>query len=580
MSPELRLRRLDALSALMKRFLEPREERLGDALDTLLDATPASAAAAFDRETNAAPLASRRLPQAHQPHAEAIARAFGAIAARVLATSSQVLLSDVERDTLDIEGVRALLGIGARAALAIPLYGDGSVDGAVVLAFADSAMLDEETLRYIEAVTRLSALVSERDRVDEAEARFRDELAETGRMATLGLYTTSVAHELRGPTGALVLQHEELRSISHQLGILAGPCDPAIGSGVSDLSELVADMGVAIQRIRDTVSQLTTLGRRETNHDLVPLAEVVRESLTIARPHLERRGIVLGEELDPDCFTRGRRDNLGQVVLNLVLNAADATEGVVAPRVWVKVNGEPGQVVLSVEDNGPGVAEAAIAEIFKPFFTTKQRGQGTGLGLKICSDVVSSHGGHIEVDQRPGGGARFRVVLPRMISGAHTTTTTRAVPQPPLEETPLLPPVQHRVLVIDDDPIFSRTLKRALRPHDVRSTASASEAEIALLDPGYEPDLVLCDVLLPGANGNVLHARVAERRPDVAARFVFVTGGGLAKAEADYLRGTGCLTLFKPIDTKVLLDLLQLGPDSTGTVRTLSLSEFPSAAKG
>ncbi|HTU60676.1 MAG TPA: hybrid sensor histidine kinase/response regulator, partial [Polyangiales bacterium] len=389
---------------------------------------------------------------------------------------------------------------------------------------------------------RLSALASERDRVAEAETRFRDELAETGRMATLGLYTTSVAHELRGPAGALVLQHEELRAISQQLAILVGPFDPTIGSGVADLSELVADMGVAVQRIRDTVAQLTTLGRRETNIDLVRLSDVVRESLTIARPHLARRSIVLAEELDPECFTRGRRDNLGQVVLNLVLNAADATAQTSSPRIWVRVSGEPGQVVLSVEDNGPGVEPHAIAEIFKPFFTTKKRGQGTGLGLKICSDVVTSHGGHIEVDRRPGGGARFRVVLPRMASRASFTTVRPGALNVP-QETPLTPAVQHRVLVIDDDPIFARTLKRALRPHDVRSTASAGEAEIALLDPDYTPDLVLCDVLLPGANGNVLHARIAERRPDVAARFVFVTGGGLAKDEADYLRSTGCLTL-------------------------------------
>ena len=330
MSPELRLRRLDALSALMKRFLGPREDRLGDALDTLLDATSASAAAAFDRDLEAGPVAVRRLPAAGEPGSEALLKAFTALAERALTTSATVLLSDVSRDVDSIDEAQAIEWLGARAGLALPVFSEHSLDGAVVLVFADSAMLDEETLRYIEAVTRLSALASERDRVAEAETRFRDELAETGRMATLGLYTTSVAHELRGPAGALVLQHEELRAISQQLAILVGPFDPTIGSGVADLTELVGDMGVAIQRIRDTVAQLTTLGRRETHIDLVRLADVVRESLTIARPHLARRSIVLAEELDPECFTRGRRDNLGQVVLNLVLNAVDALDGELA----------------------------------------------------------------------------------------------------------------------------------------------------------------------------------------------------------------------------------------------------------
>ena len=129
-----------------------------------------------------------------------------------------------------------------------------------------------------------------------------------------------------------------------------------------------------------------------------------------------------------------------------------------------------------------------------------------------------------------------------------------------------------QVLVVDDDPVFSRTLRRSLKPHDVKTCAAASEAQALLLDPGYTPDLVICDVFLPGANGNLLHSRVVKLRPEVASRFVFVTGGALGKAEADYLRSAGCTTLFKPVELHTLLELLEdPHPDSVApnTVKTL-----------
>ncbi|HEV8547802.1 MAG TPA: response regulator, partial [Polyangiaceae bacterium] len=162
----------------------------------------------------------------------------------------------------------------------------------------------------------------------------------------------------------------------------------------------------------------------------------------------------------------------------------------------------------------------------------------------------------------------FHVLLPRVDTEG----------QPSLGETPLPPSAsaggERRILVIDDDPILSRTLRRALKPHEVRTASSASEAEIALLDPGYSPDLVVCDVFLPGANGHALHQRVQAQRPHIADRFVFVTGGALGRAEADYIKSSGRPTLLKPVDVKALVALF--APDGSHdsappqSVRTLS----------
>jgi CheY-like chemotaxis protein len=303
--------------------------------------------------------------------------------------------------------------------------------------------------------------------------------------------------------------------------------------------------------------------------------------MIVGRPHFERQGVTLNERYDSDCFTLGRRDSLEQVILNLAFNAADACAGGSRPQIWIRVSVDGAHVVLIVEDNGPGVPQESVESIFRPFYTTKGRGQSAGLGLKICSDVVSEHGGHIEVHERSGGGAAFHVLLPRV--DADGLASVSDTPRPPS----LGRPGQRRIFVIDDDPIIARAMRRGLKPHDVRTASTASEAEIALLDPSYVPDLVVCDIYLPGANGNVLHERIRAKRPDMAERFVFVTGGGLGRVEADYLKTSGRPALVKPIDLKSLLSLLEPNESSDSSppasVRTLSepgASERPTLPPG
>jgi ActR/RegA family two-component response regulator/two-component sensor histidine kinase len=373
----------------------------------------------------------------------------------------------------------------------------------------------------------------------------------------------------------MLLQQEELGRLVEQAAEQGGDTDPKLVGTIRELAEVSSDIQTAVSRIRDTVEQLSLVSRRELSPECVDLVTIVKESIAIALPHLERRGITLTQDVEGPVYTVGRRDSLGQVVMNLVFNAADAAEASARPEVWVRVMARGEQLALVVEDNGPGIPPGAIQHIFRPFYTTKQRGQGTGLGLKICSDVVAAHGGHIEVHDRLGGGASFRVLLTRVQedSGLIPVVPARTTRQRLAEARP------RQVLVIDDDPVFARSMRRALKPHAVRTAASASEAEAVLLDPAYTPDLVLCDVFLPGRNGDTLHSRVAARRPELAKRFVFVTGGALGRAEAEYLKNCACPTLFKPVELKTVKDILEDdAPESSSSasVRTLN----PSAAGG
>jgi signal transduction histidine kinase/ActR/RegA family two-component response regulator len=574
-SQALRLTRLDVFHDLSHRLAgESVGGYLGDCLDALLRGTAAKSALAFTREDRLELVADRGLDVSQRP-LPPLLRGASAFAERCLATRKPAKSADLRADRDGVDDAAEFLALGTPCVLSLPVLDLRTPVGAFVLMFPNPADVDAETISFASSIANLAALRAQRDRRSEAKLSVEQQ-EETTHMVSLGLLTATVAHELRGPAGALLLQQEELKHLVEQLELLDGGADSVLGETVSELTELSGDIGTAVARVRDTVEQLSMVSRRELAPEHVQLAEVVEESLSVAKPHFERRGVLLSTSFDPACYTIARRDTLAQVVLNLTLNAIDACQHATQPEVTVRVVGTAEHVALIVEDNGPGVPAASIPHIFKPFYTTKARGAGSGLGLKICSDVVSAHGGHIEVHERLGGGASFRALLPR----AREDSGLLTLPVAAAERAPLTPSRRKQVLVVDDDPVFSRTIRRSLKLHEVRTCAAASEAQALLLDAAYSPDLILCDVFLPGANGNVLHARVAKQRPEIARRFVFVTGGALGKDEAAYLRGSGCTTLFKPVELRSLLELLEdPNPASSppNTIKTL-LQEPPSSS--
>ncbi len=141
---------------------------------------------------------------------------------------------------------------------------------------------------------------------------------------------------------------------------------------------------------------------------------MVETSVKLARPVLDDRAR-LDTTLDATTLVRANAAWLGQVFVNLLVNAGQAFLSADPVRNVVRVSThttETGEVVVEVEDNGPGIPEEIADRIFDPFFTTKPAGSGTGLGLAISRSVVDAVGGDIELVTRPGEGTLFRVVLP------------------------------------------------------------------------------------------------------------------------------------------------------------------------
>ena len=221
------------------------------------------------------------------------------------------------------------------------------------------------------------------------------------RLATLGELAAGVVHELNNPLTSITVYAEYLvRKLEGQ------------GAEPSDVEKL-RRIGASAQRIlhfsRDLVQYARPSGR-----DLEPidLAAVVRQSVSICEHLVERGGVSLDVEVDPELpVVRAVGGQLEQVLINLITNAVHAAEN--GGRVLVRAQAEsPSTVVLEVSDSGPGIPDEDRERIFEPFFTTKSDGKGTGLGLPIVRNIIDHHRGEISVTRSDLGGAAFRVILP------------------------------------------------------------------------------------------------------------------------------------------------------------------------
>ncbi|HUJ63309.1 MAG TPA: ATP-binding protein [Kofleriaceae bacterium] len=229
----------------------------------------------------------------------------------------------------------------------------------------------------------------------------QQQIVRAERLATLGELAAGVVHELNNPLTSITVYAEYL--------VRKGE---ASGAEPGDLEKL-RRIGASAQRIlrfsRDLVQYARPSGKE---HEPVDLAAVVRQSVSICEHLVERGGIELRVEVDPELPTvHAVAGQLEQVLINLITNAVHAVEA--GGKVVVRA-GRAGDaaVQLEVADSGPGVSEDHRDRIFEPFFTTKPDGKGTGLGLPIVRNIVELHHGQISVGRSELGGAVFRVVIP------------------------------------------------------------------------------------------------------------------------------------------------------------------------
>jgi two-component system NtrC family sensor kinase len=237
-------------------------------------------------------------------------------------------------------------------------------------------------------------------------------LLQMQKMAALGSLLAGVAHEIKTPLGALKSNHDLLvRSLDLvRREIDSSGAADKLENALATLAGLNETNRTALERIVAIVNSLRTFGRlNQENPEPVDLQEILESTLTLVHHELKYRITVEKDygTLPPVvCFS----NQLSQVFVNLLVNAAQAIEGKGTISIKTRTEGE--DAVVEINDTGRGIAEADLPRIWDAGFTTKPTGVGTGLGLAIVAKIVQDHGGSIEVESQVGRGTTFRIRLP------------------------------------------------------------------------------------------------------------------------------------------------------------------------
>lgn len=247
----------------------------------------------------------------------------------------------------------------------------------------------------------LDARVAELEKTTRDLRAAQSSLVRSEKLASVGRLSAGIAHEIGNPLTSILGLVELLRE---------GGLEPA------EQAEFLKRIQGETERIHRIIRDLLDFARAQPDQGedaraSTDLAAVIDRAVTLVAPQKDLRRIAIERRVAADLpRVRGSEDRWTQVLLNLLLNAADAIEGDGTISIALDEGGEPGSLVLTVSDTGPGIAPEVRDRLFEPFVTTKPPGSGTGLGLAVCLSLVEGFGGKLSVDNVEGGGARFTIL--------------------------------------------------------------------------------------------------------------------------------------------------------------------------
>ena len=338
--------------------------------------------------------------------------------------------------------------------------------------------------------------------------RLGEQLIQSEKLAAIGQMLAGVAHELNNPLTAILGVTELVRE----------------REGLDDSMKRQLDLTHRqARRAARIVQNLLEFSRpSQVPKKPVDINNILERTLQLHEHSLRRNAVEASfQPVEGLPNVIGDASQLIQVFLNLIINAEQAIREVrESGRIQIRAASLGNKVIITIQDDGSGIAPEALAKIFDPFYTTKRPGGGTGLGLSICIAILREHGGTIEAQSLPAGGSAFTVILPAVLA----EQAEAAADPPALADTVPAAPKRapasiegRRVLVLDDEESIRSLLEEGLSLHGLRVTCAASPDEAAQLAVKENFDVLLCDLNLGGLGG-------AGSGRDAAANVVKASG--------------------------------------------------------
>ncbi len=334
------------------------------------------------------------------------------------------------------------------------------------------------------------------------------QIIQNDKMASIGQLVSGVAHELNNPLTSIAGLAELL---------LERPVHPELPR---EHLRVIYDQAERAGRI---VRNLLTFARKGVpEKTAVDLHDVVVRTSLLIMYELHLHDIELDSDLSPDpTIVLGDRYELQQVLLNLITNAVQAVSGLEPGkqrRITLSTSRGDREAILRVRDTGPGVPPHLVPYLFTPFFTTKAAGEGTGLGLSLSYGLVKAHGGLLEYEAQPNGGAEFRVTVPLFESDMPQDAD--AVRYEQNGRT-----IRRRILVVDEDPSVHRLLSALFTPdgHAVEAVRTGEQGLKLAQERDY--DLIIADAGVPAGSTELFAGALLDACPAVRNRLVVACSG-------------------------------------------------------
>lgn len=385
----------------------------------------------------------------------------------------------------------------------------------------------------------LNMLAEEVGRQARREAEYRVRLVRAERLAAVGQLAAGVAHEVNNPAAFVLLN---LLTLDERLA--AAGARGLTGPELAEALDLVRDTRTGVERIVALVRDLRQFSRIDDERfQPVALADVVEQAAKLVHAELAYRARLV-VDCTPDLRVRGDAARLVQLLTNLLMNAAHAVpEGAPALHaVTVAARRDGATVVVEVRDTGRGIPPEVESHLFEPFFSTKPREQGLGLGLTIAAGIARQHGGDLRLARTSPDGTTFEVTLP--------ATPVPAVVDSPAPTASAARPIEaprRRVLIVDDEPMLLATYERLLGRHFDLTTAGSGRAALTLLAADAAWDAVVCDLMMPDVDGAAVYEWIEAHRPELARRTLFCSGGAFTPRGFAFVERIGDRLLNKPV---------------------------------
>jgi signal transduction histidine kinase len=377
---------------------------------------------------------------------------------------------------------------------------------------------------------------------EEALKESQQQLQQAQKMEALGTLVAGVAHEINNPINLIMYNLPLIQKIwSDFLPVLIDQKekipDQKFGGFTyefleDNLSQLVADMDMAANRVAKIVSDLKNFSKQSNvaEKSALQVNTAVKNALRLAQTTLRKSGVQIELELAEDLpLIQGNLQSIEQIILNIIINAIQAIDhekGII--RIRSGFHKKDGRILIAVSDNGCGISAAVADKLFLPFVTDKQAEGGTGLGLSVTYGLVQAHGGDIYFETRKGRGTTFTISMPTLLK----------------RETA-------KILIVDDDRTIREMLIEALtldqrKSYLIEEATNGIEASIKL--GTYRPDLLILDLFMPEMDGLEV-CRIIRNEPELSDMKVIISTGYPDHAKLDEMSRLGFTNvIFKPFN--------------------------------